>query len=737
MYELKPSRLYYKINTYVLFMKGLISMNTAKKALALLMSLLIVLLIVPVTAVSVSVAEYNITSYEELLTAVNNCSGSDQIHLGKNIALPSGDSSSNITLTNKTYNLYLDGYTLDLGDNSIICEGKLNIYGGSSDKGGIIADNTVIILQKNTPALTASSGVTITSRNGNAILSKVTTNLTTSIEGATVKAPNGSAYFAGGYGASLTLQGGKLEGKYGITVDLSQAPSVGSRIKYSNYTYINLIGGTIDASEKVLNNNTSDIGNSYTSNFNSIVRYYVKSGYFSEDIFEANTDISWRNSEGTVINSFPPVRFYNGYYAIIPEIHTETDFDGACAEGGTYSLANDISFTSAKSPKYDISIIGNGNTIQAENNNANLFVVNDLNFASISLDNVVLDGNNTARRAYINNSSQTSGNKIFTLTNSTVKNFKPGDLYGAVITKSSQSLELNNVSIKDNTVPVRENEVCAICYIDENCTASIKNCDIDGEILNRGTLTVEGGEYTAPDGKAVVYNAESASLTVKDGVFSNELFDYVPADKFMLRVQDNTSDGKYIVQDDYSGSADVEETNRFELKNITSYKNVQILGVQKKHNISDVDINAQEKNADGTTSENSIRFITTVNEGIVKGANVEDYGYVAAKIPNKQPSEIYASNVFNALKYNGANGEKTLSCKNTKNNVVQNSGYGDPSNSDTTYKYVTLAVNNIDDGASVIARFYVKTKDGKTYYGDYVKGGEILPGIAASMEALN
>ncbi len=712
-------------------------MNTAKKALALLMSLLIVLLIVPVTAVSVSAAEYNITSYEELLTAVNNCSGSDQIHLGSNIVIPSGTGGSDITLTNKTYNLYLDGYSLDLGARSIICEGKLNIYGGSSDNGGIIADDTAVLLQKSTPSLTASSGVTIASRNGNAIVSKVTTNMTTSIEGANVKAPNGSAYFAGGYGASLTLQGGKLEGKYGITVDLSQAPSVGSKLKNYNTTYIKLIGGTIDASEKALNNNTSDIGNGYTNKFNSIVRYYVKSGFFSENIFETNSDISWRNSEGTIINSFPPVRLYNGYYAIIPEIYSETDFTEACAEGGTYSLANDVSFTTPKSPNFDISIIGNGNTIQAVNSNTNLFVISNLNSASVSLDNVVLDGGNTARHAYINNSSETAENKKFTLTNSTVKNFKPGDLYGAIITKSRQGLELNNVNIKDNIVPVREDEVCAICYIDENCTASIKNCGIDGEILNKGTLTIDGGEYTAPDGKAVVYNDESACLTVKDGVFSSELFDYVPSDKFMIRVKDDTSDGKYIVQDNYSGSADVEETNWFELKNITSYLNVQILGVQKKHNISDVDINAQEKNADAATSENSIRFITTVNEGIVKGANVEDYGYVAAKIPNKQPGEIYTSNVFNALKYNGGNGEKTLSCKNTKNNVVQNTGYGDPSSRDTTYKYVTLAVNNIDEGASVIARFYVKTKDGKTYYGDYIKGGETLPGIAASMEALN
>lgn len=706
-------------------------MNNTKKTLSIILSLLLIIAAMPISAVSVYASDYNASDYESLVNAVNSCSGSDEIHLTDNIVLPSVKSGgfSDLSLSNKTFNFYLDGHKLNLGAYSIICEGALNIYKGSADGGEIIADDTAVLLQNSTPTLSVSTGVTITSVNGNAIVSRVTANLVTTIKGATVKAPNGSAYFAGGYGASLTLKSGKLEGKYGITVDLSEAPSVGSRVRNTNYTHIRLFGGTVDGSQKALNINSADIGNGYTANFRDIVRFYIKSGSFSDNIFESNNEISWRNTDGDVITVLPTLSFFDGYYNLISEISSEADLADACEEGGLYSLANDVVVNSAKTLKSDVEIIGNGYTIKSGASLDNLFIVNSSYSGSLNIDNAVFDGNNKAKHFYLNNGAP---NMEVVLKNSTVKNFKPGDLYGVIITKSGQNIVLDNVTVTDNTLPVRSEEVCSVCYIDEGCSASFKNCVINGEIMNKGALTIDGGEYTAPDEKSVVFNAENASLTVKDGVFSSELFDYVSNDKFMIRVQDNTSDGKYVVQNDYSGSAEVEETNLFGLNNITSYLNVQLLGVQKKHDIPDVEVNAQEKN-----SERNIRFITSVNEGIVKGSNVEDYGYAVAMIPDVQPSAVYSSNAFNALKYYGGNGEKTLSCKNTKNNVVPNSGYGDPTDHTTTYKYITLAVNNIDEGACVIARFYIKTKDGKIYYGDYIKGGEPLPGIAASMEALN
>ena len=69
--------------------------------------------------------------------------------------------------------------------------------------------------------------------------------------------------------------------------------------------------------------------------------------------------------------------------------------------------------------------------------------------------------------------------------------------------------------------------------------------------------------------------------------------------------------------------------------------------------------------------------------------------------------------------------------------MVTDADYGTASKS-TTYKYVTLSVNNIEEGSSIAARFYVKTKNGKVYYGDYIKAAtsETFKGIAASVESL-
>lgn len=118
-------------------------------------------------------------------------------------------------------------------------------------------------------------------------------------------------------------------------------------------------------------------------------------------------------------------------------------------------------------------------------------------------------------------------------------------------------------------------------------------------------------------------------------------------------------------------------------------------------------IGFQKKAATGNLTGNNIdtqgvRIITKVED--VDLTQFDEYGYVVAKVSGKQQ----ATANFNNMKAYGGNGEKTIKCNGTVNTI---DGYGTP--------YVTLAVNGMNDGDQVAARFYA-IKDGVTYYSNYV-----------------
>lgn len=735
-------------------------MKTTKKMFSLFLALLLAVPMVFTVGITANAAEYNVSDYSALVSAVNSGASGSSIHLADNIVFPSektdGSGYSDLNFPNKSFSIYLDGHKLDLGAYALITQGALSIYRGTESGGEIIANGNAVTVKGANASLNTNPGVKISSRNGNGVISKLTKKRNINIEGTEINAPNGSAVFVGGYCTQLYLTGATLKGKYGITNDFSEASSPSGAI-ISNI-YIN--SAVIDASEKVLNNNTENVGNGYTYSFYQIIRFYIKTGSFSENIFESYPDIQWRDPDVGILSSYPEMILYNGLYTIIPEIVSEDELYDALNFGGVYSLAFDITLTSTLRPETDVTIIGNGKTIKAGASLTNMFEVNSDAAGTLAFENTVIDGDKKVKHIYYNDAPLNTPNinTALVLKGSTVKGCKSTGSYGAIVTKGNQSLTFDSAYLEDNETPVSSGEYRASVYVAENCKAEIKNSDFNlkngakivnggelkisgsgsftgqdsGVLLNRGSLTINDGEFESPEDTKVVEN-DGGTITVNGGTFSSELYDYVCKDKFMIRTQDNTSDGKYVVQDDFSGSVDVEDENYFGL-NLNTYTNLQILGVQKKHDIENVVNNSQEDN----NPEKCLRFITAVNEGIIKGNNVADYGYVVARISNKQPAEVYNTRIFNILNYGGGNGEKNLSCKGTMNSVVKEPAYGDARTESTTYKYVTLAVNNIPDGNSVAARFYVKTKDGRVHYGSYKKllTNETLPGIAASIEAL-
>lgn len=713
-------------------------MKSAKKTLSVLICALLIVLSLPLAA---GAADYGVNDYASLAQALS--ASSSTVRLTDDITLPSEETAGygNLTVPSPGCELYLNGHTLNLGAYGIICNGSLSVINNSTEKGTIVSDTDTLTLRGTSSALSLSSGVKVESRNGDAVVSNVTAERNITIQGAEVKADNGSAVKVAGYGTRVYFYGTKLSGKYGITSDFSSAPKPSRTPKTSN---IYILSGTIDASDKVFNNNTSDVGNGYTNSFYNLINFHLGAGAFSKNIYEENPDIKWKMPDSNMILTTPPeLVMYGGYYTIIPEISSQYELAEALENGGIYSLVCGINISSALTVKADTTVFCNGSTLKANSSLVNMFEANLDNSGKLTIEDAVLDGNSMTRHAYLNNSPLNSDNTYsgFALKNCTVKNFRTSDFKSTITTKGSQSLELENCVFDYDTFPIDDESPTSLVYVSENCNASIKNCDLtsystSSAVINDGNLVIDGGEYKSPDGYKTVINNGSASLSVKDGTFSSELYKYISEDKFMVRVRDNTSDGKYIIKDDFDGAAAVEDVNLFGL-NYSRYLNLQLLGVQKKHEIPDVGVSKQEElNPDNSPKDNSIRFVTVLNEGLVKGNNIADYGYVVAKVNGKQPDEIYPTRIFDIMKCNSYNGEKTISCMGTKNEVVDEN-FGNPENNLTTYKYVTLSVNNIDEGCSVAARFYVKTKDGKYYYSDYIKGNETLKGIVASVESLN
>ena len=277
-------------------------------------------------------------------------------------------------------------------------------------------------------------------------------------------------------------------------------------------------------------------------------------------------------------------------------------------------------------------------------------------------------------------------------------------------------------------------------------TAVIKGGDFSSStgnaVYNVGELTVEGGTFTATAADKFVLRSASASgsATVTGGTFTGTLQEddgasiAVSGGEFSEVVPENccadgytpvttpNAYGKYVVDvpikcgdDDYIQPSDkmtVSDSDEGKTKfglNLNEYFNMQILGVQLKNSIE------TEGGDDG------IRFVTAVNSKLLQGSNIEDYGYIVVKAKEGTPVADIYSKMDNLTYDKVANSPKNIfSCYGSDNTI---SGDFGKFSTNTDYKYVTLSLTNTSGSTdTVAARFYVKTKDDKFYYADYIDG---------------
>lgn len=167
--------------------------------------------------------------------------------------------------------------------------------------------------------------------------------------------------------------------------------------------------------------------------------------------------------------------------------------------------------------------------------------------------------------------------------------------------------------------------------------------------------------------------------------------------------------------------------NQFKLGDL-EYHFGTLLGVQKKNAIA-----GAEKTSEKEAQENGndLRFVAVLKTDILR--NAQDYGFVLAKVNSSKTTESVAPNI-NALSADGVgNGEKVISAKGSSNTICGD--YGELGTY-TSYKYITCAVNGVEDGTKVVARFYVKI-GGKTYYAQYPKGGNYDANFTAAVAGVD
>ncbi len=430
-------------------------------------------------------------------------------------------------------------------------------------------------------------------------------------------------------------------------------------------------------------------------------------------------------------------------------IMTSSELSAAVKIAGEWKLGADLN-TTTNVVSNGFKLDGQGHTLTTSGSLLpaySMFRSKDAN-TKFELSNITLDGNNGrygAVEAYTSNGGNNPNNEI-TLNNVTIKNFNnKSDYTGPVYAFGASTVNLNNCTITDNKVKTTNVKVNGKAVSDADAAANSGKSVWAGA---KATVNINGGTYeeillhggtanTTIDGNATVdtvrfgfTNATEDSTKMKAVVNEatvNEVVSYtdfveenVVKDPAKANVaapagymwDDSATDGmKTLVSENpiNKAMAKADDGNKFGLT--CNYKKGAILGVQLK---SKAEVDAPVTSESGQETGKDVRFIAVLDTNILRDAT--DYGFVLAKV-DKDTNRKYSNTNFENLKANFGNGEKTISARDTFNNVCGDPAYGDP-RLDTAYKYITCAVNGVADNEYVVARFYV-TIGGKTYYGKY------------------
>ena len=329
------------------------------------------------------------------------------------------------------------------------------------------------------------------------------------------------------------------------------------------------------------------------------------------------------------------------------------------------------------------------------------------NPAEVTLKNLTidgLDGRSNSKPAVATKMSNPSAGNVLNLENVTITNYDFDQANnGVVLAWGESTVNMTNCTVDTDstydvwggaasTVNVSGGEVGTVYLNGGTATAELTSgADVDNIVAFAGnTITADSGSnITPPADYKVKDNGDGTYSIVPKGI--------------------NYGGDNYIKPDDTVAVSDSDEgKTKFGLA-MDSYLNIQMLGIQKKSAI------ATEGGDDG------IRFVTAVNSNLLKGSNIEDYGYIVVKAKeDTSVADIY-SKMDNLTYDKVANSPKNIfSCYGSDNTISGDFGKFD---TDTDYKYVTLSLTGTSGSNDTIAaRFYVKTTDGEYYYADYIDG---------------
>ena len=234
----------------------------------------------------------------------------------------------------------------------------------------------------------------------------------------------------------------------------------------------------------------------------------ISGGTFTADVSAYTTAATYQNANGEVVAK------QAGY------IYDEGDLKAAAAAGGSWTLANDITVTSAaltnttttkKTGGYnyddrlvvnaDFTLDGDGNKITAGTgtDDKTLFYATG-DTVKITLTDLTIDGNGTAARAVCGyqSSGGVNTNEI-TLTNVTVKNFTGTTYAGPVYAFGGTQLTLNNCTVVNNDITVDPSYPHA-----------------NGDVWGGGAsnITINGGTYDElyANGAAAQYSIDGGAV---------------------------------------------------------------------------------------------------------------------------------------------------------------------------------------------------------------------------------
>ena len=678
-------------------------MKQYRRIVSFFIVLILVITMISASMISSYAAQITVANCDELADVLSSGLSDTVVRLSNDIT-----ASCDIELKNASkVTLELNGHTLSLGDYQlkITDVSGLNYILGNQNSaigGKIVANGDAVSFSGTAGTLIIGNNVEISSQNGNGIVN-ATSGRSITLTGVRISSPKGC-------GVLLTSNQNLVYSSNKIISADKKASSL--QINYDNFGILTQIEAKFCIGVLVLNNaseynvNKSGVKASVTLRFGAVLRGFdavahnnsqhlyivgdkVEKGDYSENISSVyniaidSSSVLLRNAE-----LFSVIK-----RSTIGTIDSEASFKQALGVGGAYYVTDDFAVSESAEITSDANVIIDGQGHRIEFNNSGSYIRGDIpDGIKVTMSNLIFDGKNKADSLYT---------KVVTDLLS-----KPNTIY---------LFDCSDSSFKDKVLAFRyklETDSALSSPYTINTGEKI-SLDLNGHTVSTlgdfAAFNVDGElSITDSDGNGKVLAAEpfdttdGGSVSVYGGTYNSSVYNYIAEDLAGFNIKND--DGTSTV---YSGSGVLRSATAKESSDVMRYgnlHNLETLGYQKK---------ATGKLKGNGVDTQGIRLVTVVNSGLIKSANIKDYGYVIAKYDGDK--EIGELN-FSGLRPWSYNGEKVISCRNSTNNFANEYGLY---SAETKYKYVTLAVNGMKDGDRIVARFYIQTTDGKLYFSNY------------------